>query len=292
MNKSKNLSVVAAVFSSLFLSSTAVADDKTLDLDLLSYDKSEVLSENGIVIDDVNVSVSAWTYTKFSTDWVNGIDGWQKISKTNVGEINASDAEFVGKPTYTRDYGYGVINNNESNNHHTIDNIIDYTTQDGWQTAEGFRNFDYVLLSFDKAVSLNTVSLGWHAGSDQQLSVASLADDNLAIDSWSTMVKQDSLDNAIAASFNIMGDQLNGLANLGDTFNTEFSTYWLVGAYNKVFGDIGGKQHNDAFKLAGINFDVQQTNSVNPPAEVSEPGALALMSLGLGVLLYRRKRRV
>jgi len=292
MNKAKKLPVIAAVFSSFFWASAVFANDESIDLDLLSYSKNEVLSENGIVIDGVNVSISAWTYTKFSTDWVNGINGWQKISKTNVGDLNASEAEFVGKPTYSMDYGYGVINNNESNSHHTIDNRVDYTTQDNWQTAEGYRNFDYVLLSFDTAVSLNTVSLGWHAGSDQQLSVASLTNDNLAVDSWSTMVKQDSMGNAISASFNIMGDQLNGLANVGDTFSTEFSTYWLVGAYNKVFGDIGGKQHNDAFKLAGINFDVQQTNSVNPPAEVSEPGALALMSLGLGVLLYRRKRRV
>ena len=29
-----------------------------------------------------------------------------------------------------------------------------------------------------------------------------------------------------------------------------------------------------------------------PPTQVSEPGALALMGLGLGLVLYRRKRRV
>ena len=62
-----------------------------------------------------------------------------------------------------------------------------------------------------------------------------------------------------------------------------------MGAYNKTFGDIGGHDYNDAFKISSIQFESKLTP---PPTQVSEPGALALMSLGLGLVLYRRKRRV
>ena len=66
-----------------------------------------------------------------------------------------------------------------------------------------------------------------------------------------------------------------------------------MGAYNKTFGDIGGHDYNDAFKISSIQFESKLTPPPPPPpTQVSEPGALALMSLGLGLVLYRRKRGV
>jgi hypothetical protein len=70
--------------------------------------------------------------------------------------------------------------------------------------------------------------------------------------------------------------------------------YWLVGAYNTIF-DSGASQESDfGFKLSALGFSIDNTpdTPTKPPTEVSEPGALALMSLGLGLVLYRRKRRV
>lgn len=67
--------------------------------------------------------------------------------------------------------------------------------------------------------------------------------------------------------------------------------YWLVGAYNTFFDDNAAASYNGVgFKLSSLTVGLEK--SPPPNTQVSEPGALALMSLGLGLVLYRRKRRV
>lgn len=283
-------SIATATLLALTSNSAIASSDVTKRYDLMSHSEDSVLSSNGVEIDGVNVKLSAWTYTDYSTDWEKRNGSWKKLSTYNVKSFDDSNAQFVGQPNLSYDYGYGVQNSYEANGaHQTIDNRVDYTTDDNWNTAQGYRTFDYILLSFDDAVSLNNVELGWHAGSGQQLSVAALTSSSLDQNSWANIVQKDSLGKAISASFNIAGGQYDGIASVSKTFKNQFSNLWLVGAYNKIFGDIGGSDSNDKFKLSALSFDVETTP---PPTEVSEPGALALMSLGLGLVLYRRKRRV
>ncbi|WP_338518112.1 PEP-CTERM sorting domain-containing protein [Alteromonas gracilis] len=70
--------------------------------------------------------------------------------------------------------------------------------------------------------------------------------------------------------------------------------YWLVGAYNTHFdpstsvSDIDGS----GFKLAALGFSQTTTKTTPPPKEVSAPNTLAFMGLGLGFVMFRRKRLV
>ena len=74
---------------------------------------------------------------------------------------------------------------------------------------------------------------------------------------------------------------------------TNSAKYWLVGAYNTVFDDSSSTYHGVGFKLSSLDLAIQKSTTPPPaPTPVSEPGALALMSIGLGLLAYRRKRRV
>lgn len=43
---------------------------------------------------------------------------------------------------------------------------------------------------------------------------------------------------------------------MSDVFRNEFLNLWLVGVYNKIFGNIGGFDLNDKFKLSVLLFDV------------------------------------
>lgn len=257
---------------------------KEYSYDLMAHDTSGVLSPSGIDIDGVNVSVTAWADTVVSSQT---IWGWRcgrryctykpTTTTEDLDTIESATAQLVDG------YGYGIRNNLEStNDHQTIDNYGEEVNE------TPVNSFEYLLFSFDSEVNVSQIDFGWNAnnGEDQQVSVVSIeGSPEIEGESWGTIAL-----NAISASFDITGGKNNGVADLSSLDN-EYSNYWLVGAYNKAFGDIGGDENNDAFKISSIQFNTKQVNNTTPPAQVSEPGALALMSLGLGLALYRRKRR-
>ena len=180
-------------------------------------------------------------------------------------------------------------------NHQTIDNFKDVTegyTGNSWNQYESneFRTFEYLLFSFDEGVNLTDIDFGWNnGGDDQQVSVVSLNNASaLTSDSWDKLVTNETTLNAVSKSFEITGGQYDGTVQLTG-FETTYSNYWLVGAYNKAFGDIGGKDYNDAFKISGVQFNTLKSIK-EPPPKVSEPGILFIMSIGAGIALYRRRR--
>lgn len=272
--------------------SSANAEDtliKEYSYDLMAHNASDVLNPSGVDINGVNVSISAWadTATSSQTDVQWQCRRWacypRQVTVTHdLDTVESATAQLVNG------WGYGIRNDLESGgSHQTIDNYgesINGTFVD---------SFEYLLFSFDSEVNISQIDFGWHAGYDQQVSVVSIANSaEIESASWSSIVSNQTTLNAISASFNIVGSQNNGSANLQSLSNT-YSNYWLVGAYNKTFGDIGGRDYNDAFKISSIQFESKLTPPPPPPpTQVSEPGALALMSLGLGLVLYRRKRRV
>ena len=275
------------VLFALHVSSLKAEDTlvKEYSYDLMSHSSSDVLNPLGIDIDGVNVTLSAWadTATSSQTDvqwqcWPWACYPTQVTVTHDLDTVESATAQLVNG------WGYGIRNDLESGgSHQTIDNYgesINGTFVD---------SFEYLLFSFDSKVNISQIDFGWHAGYDQQVSVVSIANSaEIESASWSSIVSNQTTLDAISASFNIVGNQNNGSANLQSLSNT-YSNYWLVGAYNKTFGDIGGHDYNDAFKISSIQFESKLSP---PPTQVSEPGALALMSLGLGLVLYRRKRRV
>lgn len=214
---------------------------------------STVIKINGI---DIRVAVSAWSDTRATH---NSYDG-------NV-ELAHELSNWYGGLTVT---------NQDSGDSHYIDNYY-------------YNDFDMILFSFDKAVTLSGASFNSADSTNgvNDVTVAGLSDDVLTYFNSGTSSWADIAGKAISGATGHFG-----ISSLQSTFEGLTSAkYWLVGAYNSVFeGD--NNQHNKlGFKLSSINVRLSGPSASEPPNQVSEPGALALMSLGLGLVLYRRKHR-
>ena len=265
------------------------------NFDLMSQNVSDVTRGNAININDVNVSISSFSYTEYSTTkkWTKSCYScdWYVTSNNQ----NSQDTIDTAETALVTGSGYAVKNDAEpSGEHQTIDNVSDFTggyTNGSWNRYKSneFRTFEYLLFSFDEGVNLTDIDFGWNKGYDQQVSVVSLNNASaLTRDSWDKLVTNETTLNAVSNSFNIDGGKYDGTVQLTG-FETTYSNYWLVGAYNKAFGDINGHDNNDAFKISGIQFNTLKSIK-EPPPKVSEPGILFIMSIGAGIALYRRRR--
>ncbi|OLF77427.1 hypothetical protein AWH61_11075 [Alteromonas sp. W12] len=265
-------------------------------------------ASQGILIDGINVkvSVSAWSDTGSHSVWYNERDNtWHEGTEddtvreaslkdyTNC-KINRNRNCISG----TEAYGFGITNADDIeyfgvdySENHSIDNRPDY----------GFRDFDMVLLSFDKEVVLTggTFSANYYDGGEQNdVTVAGLDYDKAnalftgtSNFTWSD-VSETVIDGALG-HFNISNTKNSeNYFESSFTKNLTAAKYWLVGAYNTVFDQsASGSFNNVGFKLSSLTVGLEE-KTTQPPTQVSEPGALALMSLGLGLILYRRKRSV
>ncbi|WDT84847.1 exosortase-dependent surface protein XDP1 [Alteromonas sp. 009811495] len=229
----------------------------------------------------VYVGLTAWSDTgNYDARYdKNGSGDWQV---KNQGRLNNYGSGFglVNDDSYARGDQYG--------DRHTIDN---------YRYESGYKDRDMVLLSFSEAVSLTGSQFSYvnNYGSGQsskEITVAGLNDISMfegnSSFSWRSLANSSSVINSAVGHYSVSDTKA------GNYYHSSFGTlpaakYWLVGAYN-VFFDPGYSQNKDfGFKLSSIGFSIANET---PDVDVSEPGAFALMSLGLGLLLYRRKRRV
>lgn len=264
----------------------------------------------GILIDGINVrvSVSAWSDTgsdqlKYDFDnnrWDEGTEDDSVKEATLVNYTNCSTNSYGNCISGTQAYGYGMTNQDQVwyyNSHkdyvpwgdsHSVDNFNDH----------GSRDFDMILLSFDQEVVLKggTFSANYNDGGEtNDITVAGLNSNSLFTSgnhfTWSNV--NDTVISDALGHFDISQTKnSNNYYESSFTKNLTAAKYWLVGAYNTVFDQsASGTINKVGFKLSSLTIGLEE-KITQPPTEVSEPGALALMSLGLGVLLYRRKRRV
>lgn len=268
-------------------------------------------ASQGILIDGINVkvSVSAWsdtgskalTYDFNTKSWDEGTEDQSVKEASLVDYINCSFNNRRKCISGTQAYGYGMTNQdqvwyNNSNGYpvawgdsHSVDNFNDH----------GSRDFDMILLSFDQEVVLRggTFSANYNDGGEKNdITVAGLSSNSL-FTSGNDFTWSDVSDTVIAGALGHF--DISETKNSNNYYESSFSKkltaakYWLVGAYNTVFDQsASGSFNNVGFKLSSLTVGLEQKTTPPPPTEVSEPGALALMSLGLGLVLYRRKRRV
>ncbi|KXJ61868.1 MAG: hypothetical protein AXW14_17790 [Alteromonas sp. Nap_26] len=223
-------------------------------------------NSGGLILNDVNISVS----------------GWADSERLAVGDSGDYDRVIGANLQYVDSYGWAVRNSwEDTGSHQTIDSY----------SVDGYKDYDFILLSFSEEVQLDSLNFGWadFDNGSQEVSVAAITDTGFnkltsENSTWSSIISD-----AVSSSFSIERLSHNrGVSNLNFSSTAK---YWLVGAYNTVFGTTSsGSTLNDAFKIAGLGFS--NTTETKTNTEVSEPGAIALMSLGLGLVLYRRKRRV
>ncbi|WP_323814102.1 exosortase-dependent surface protein XDP1 [Cellvibrio sp. NN19] len=154
-------------------------------------------------------------------------------------------------------------------------------------------DFDMLLLSFDKAVTLKSIDLGWISG-DSDMSFMAFNGGG-AFDSNSLLGKKWEM---------LIG---NGWQSAGNYYNVDYgansgtinhsniiSQYWLVGAYNNALGSFNNFNQNlssktDYFKVKGVGLELPPDS---PPVRVPESGSLMLVLLGFAGLLLARRRKV
>lgn len=220
---------------------------------------------SNISIDDVNISISAWSDT---------------VGTYNDDVVTSAYVVDLGS------YGYGVYNKDAEMDGSSPDHAIDsYNTV----SRNVDYDFDFVLLSFSESVTLTGAGFSWVGKTDNtQLSIAALDDLSGLVSgeqTWSNIVEGA----LTAGSYDIESYESIDIAQFEET---ETAQYWLVGAYNSVFGELDSNMFDDAFKLASIGFEkASDTPGNSNPTEVSEPNTLgAFLAVGL-IVAWRRKNK-
>jgi uncharacterized protein (TIGR03382 family) len=180
------------------------------------------------------------------------------------GALQSADAYQYGTN------GIGVVNNNGESPYsypdHSMDNHI---------------NTDSLLFSFDQAVQLTGVELGW-----------TYNDSDITVLAYTGMGAPPSLTgggyNALTSNGWQLVGNYNNIGTAPTTINSGnvVSSYWLVGAANSTFGGTAGL--SDYVKLCSLAGVVPQ--GPPPPNTVPAPATLTLVGLGLGLLVRRRHR--
>ncbi|NCP66233.1 MAG: hypothetical protein GW763_09375 [Paraglaciecola sp.] len=226
------------------------------------------------------------TDTNGSESVTAGFTAWSDNNETGGTGLNPdgnADPYITGGSMYYwgDNNGWGMVNNDETGGspEHAFDNqgnSIDY---------------DMVLVSFDSSVELTGINFGWVSDGDFTL---------LAYDGASNT--SPILNNTTWASIAGSGDWLTvGQYNGGPT-DTYYSVntgptavssqYWLIGAYNSVFGtptDGRVDANDDAFKIRKITG--KTTTAPKPPTEVSAPGTIGVFLLSSLFIVQRRRNK-
>ena len=292
------------LFSGNVLGSDSSLDEGTYSLvnSGISYSLSGDAA-NGTAVTTVDgktvyVGLTAWSDTGYYNSWYDSYTSSYYLDEND--DLVRNQGHLDGWRNSNNAVGYGLINKDstEQADYQTSSSYGDAHTIDNRRTGDrGKQDFDMVLLSFSEAVTLTSGSLSsiYHynnTDSSKEVSVVGLNDINKFQSgesfTWGDIASTSAIE-AATGHFSV-GSKVNGY------FQSEFTglsaaKYWLVGAYNTIF-DPGASQQSDfGFKLSALGFSIDNTPDT-PPTQVNEPGALALMSLGLGLVLYRRKRRV
>lgn len=203
--------------------------------------------------------------------WADTGPGWAKGDDDEVFQGFASTSSY-GLLNYNLD----TDDDDLRGEYHAIDN-------------KG-RDTDMMFFTFTESVALTGIDIGW-AGYDTDVSIVAFNTlPTLEGNTWSAIVDQ----SFFSASFSNLGLAPYALANVDAVSGAIIEAqYWLIGAYNSIFGDSGASDYYaDSFKIATITTKPKDKDkpSPKPPTEVSEPSTIAMFaSFGLFLMWRRRK---
>ena len=180
--------------------------------------------------------------------------------------------------------GLGVVNRNTggSDPPESSSTTPTPTSTSPEHSVDNNGRYDMLLLTFDRAISLTGVDIGW-----------SQTDSDITVLAFNSAGTPDSL---VGQSYGDLqaGWQLVGHYSDADSVAVQgistsvTSRYWLVGAYNALIDPTGWTKGNDYVKIKG--FTASETiKKVPEPAGMSM--ALIALASGAFVTLRRRSRR-
>ena len=278
------LGIVALTVSSVSFAATQTwnfvngGDSVTQGGDSSGYGNFINFNRNG-----VNLNVSAWSETiNDSSFCTNNPSAPECSGSNNSGStqldpfIDTARLEYYGNTL-------GIANQDGEGGapQHSIDNIPNCN-------CNSYNDYDMVLLQFDEAVNLTQINIGW-ATNNGSSSSNGMADMSVVAYTGNTdlggspfFANTDTWGGLLNNNWSSIGNYQNVNQTLSVTSGV-YSKYWLVGAYNPIFGG-NLSNANDGFKLAGVSTQTQNT----PPPQVPEPSSIALILLGAGLLWRRR----
>ena len=276
-----NSIIKLSLISTFVLATSATASTTTWNWDLRPGSTGNTVQTcsnncptNGFSVTDTQASgsvkadISAWSDTQ-------GSDG---ASPDKDPYIDQASMYFWGNSN-----GWGAVNSDESssdNPGHAFDN----------QGNSDYLDYDMALVSFDTSVALTGIDFGWRSDGDFTLlaftGAGSFSGSQLNGSTWAAQKN--------SGNWLTVG-QYNG--GVTDSYyavnNTNVSSqYWLIGAYNSVFGagltnDSNISSNDDAFKIRKLKGETTDT----PPEEVPAPAAFGLLLIGaLGIYARRNKK--
>ena len=267
-----------SIASLVLLSASALASVTTTDA-VFSSSNSSVNFNNStnrfsLTADGIDINVSGWSDTKKFTGGSasNPLTGDDKIREADHFD------EYRG--------GWALINDDEDNlsfsgecsNHHAADNYDSCGTQD----------YDMFLIEFSEEVNLTGASFGWiREKNNTQVTVAALNDKTLLNRGWDEVSSNQTISSGYADVQSSSGYYSN-FTGVEANVNGTFSTFWLVGALNTIFGGNSSLEGNDALKLSGVSFSVNQ-NEASSVVSVPEPSTIVMFGLALFGFVARRK---
>lgn len=200
---------------------------------------------------------------------------------TSANGVNVSASAYYNAP------GSTALNSAYSLNYYSGSGYgISATSTDGGNpqhSVDNSGNYEWIMLSFDKAVSLDEITLGWISG-DADLTILAAGGNSNNLTAWNFVENVYYGNGGSQFSTDSSGKLVASLSN------EICASHWLIGALNPAYNTMGSNYvGNDYFKL----YSVAACTDCTPPPNVgvSEPGSLALAGLGLlGVLGLRRRR--
>lgn len=284
--------------TSILASSAAVASTQTWNF-VNGGDTSLSGSSYGNTIEftrddgegDIELTVSGWSETINTSNFCND---FPSDPSCTVGDETANSTErdpYIDTAALVY-YGdtLGIKNQDGESGapQHSIDNVPN-------ASSYGYNDYDMVLLEFDEAITLTDIGIGWatndgDGNNDNMADISVVAyTGNSAINSSPFFASTETWGSLLSNGWESVGNYENASQTQAVTTDV-VSNYWLVGAYNPIFGG-NLSNANDGFKLASVSTQRGSRTPPPPATQVSEPGTLAILLLGLGAVGLRRKTK-
>ncbi len=246
--------------------------------------------------------VSTWTMSNGSCTACNSYGNIRTFSgsQADSGNVNVSAWSDTGVNNALEDAklkrwgnGLGVVNRS-GNDSRVPDHAIDNK-----------KNYDAVLFSFEKNVTLNEIVIGWWRDAD--LSVLAYTGTGTPSLEGQNYAGLDDPENGANGGWELVGNYFSpqdSRKSRGDLYfeinaDNVSSSYWLISALNPAFNTPGCSGRaldcaprnylgNDYFKIYALSGIV---NNDPPPTSqpVNAPGTAILLALGLPLLYWRRR---